>query len=89
MSWQVFSKRRDSRVGLSGSEGAKPTGSRFSAGQGVRLVRASRGLHAGAEGRIIGLYDEPRRLVVRFQAKVLQVRPDELEPLPTEIQRAA
>jgi hypothetical protein len=46
-------------------------------------------LRAGAEGLIIGFYDEPRRLVVRFEAKVLQVRPDELESLPTEIERAA
>jgi hypothetical protein len=87
MSWQVFSKRRDSRV--SGSEASEPTCSRFSERQRVRLVRASRGLRAGAEGWIIGFYDAPRRLVVRFDAKVLQVRPDEIEALPTEIERAA
>jgi hypothetical protein len=46
-------------------------------------------LGAGAEGRIIGCYDEPHRLVVRFEANVLQVRPDEIEALPTEIQQAA
>jgi hypothetical protein len=87
MRWQVFSQRRASRA--SGHEASEPTGSRFSAEQRVRLVRASRGLNAGAEGRIIGFYEEPRRLVVRFEAKVLQVRPDEVEPVPAVIQKAA
>jgi hypothetical protein len=45
-------------------------------------VRSARGLRAGAEGRIMSLSDGSRTVLVRFEARLVQVRPDDIEPLP-------
>jgi hypothetical protein len=75
----MFSKRRGPKVGPPPeSEASRP---RFSAEERVRLVRSARGLRVGAEGRIMNFSAGSRTVLVRFEAKLVQVRPDDIEPL--------
>jgi hypothetical protein len=55
----------------------------FKAKQRVRLVRDAHDLPEGAEGIVIGFYASREAVVVQFEqhAKVVEVRPDEIESL--------